>query len=75
MAGSRILLFRRNLRQIFETFDRRCASRQNLFFEFCGLALNGRLASVEIATLSCFNQDFSANVWWSPLPLSYNDDT
>jgi hypothetical protein len=54
--------FRRNLRQIFENFDRRYASRQNLFFEFCGLAPNGRLASVEIATLSCFNQDFSAIV-------------
>jgi hypothetical protein len=60
---------------IFENFDRRYASRQNLFFEFCGLAPIGRLASVEIATFSCFNQDFSANVRWSPLPFSYNDDT
>jgi hypothetical protein len=52
-----------------------CASRQNLFFEFCGLAPIGILASVEIATLSCFNQDFSAIVWRGPLPFSYNDDT
>jgi hypothetical protein len=66
-AGSRILLFQdfehifqEKSSLVFENFDLRCASRQNLFFEFCGLALIGGLASVEIATLSCFNQDFSA---------------
>jgi hypothetical protein len=59
----------------FENFGYRCASRQNLFFEFCGLALTGKLALVEIATFSCFNQDFSANARQSPLSFSSNGDT
>jgi hypothetical protein len=59
----------------FENFGCRCASRQNLFFEFCGLALTGKLAPVEIATFSCFNQNFSANARQSPLSSSSNGDT
>jgi hypothetical protein len=53
--------FRRNLRH-FLKISTVVVQRQNLFFEFCGLAPIGRLASVEIATLSCFNQDFFAIV-------------
>jgi hypothetical protein len=40
-----------------------------LFFEFCGLAPIGRLASVEIATLSCFNQDFLQFSNGAPCPF------
>jgi hypothetical protein len=41
--------------------------------EFCGLDLLGILALVDIATLSCFNHDFSTNFYTSPLPFCKND--
>jgi hypothetical protein len=65
---------------LFVYFDRvhfKPLSRKStkFVFEFCGLDLCGKLAPVDIATFSCFNQDFSMIFHTSPLPFRrYRED-
>jgi hypothetical protein len=59
-------IFSHELLKIFEPTPRKSTK---FAFEFCGLDLSGKLAPVDIATFSCFNQDFSMILCMSPLPF------
>jgi hypothetical protein len=59
-------IFSHELLKIFEPTSRKSTK---FVFEFCGLDPSGKLAPVDIATFSCFNQDFSTIFRTSPLPL------
>jgi hypothetical protein len=57
----------------FENFKPSSYKSTKFVFEFCGLDLSGKLAPVDIATFSCFNQDFSTIFRTSPLPFPCDD--
>jgi hypothetical protein len=61
-----VRIFSHELLKIFEPTSRKSTK---FAFEFCGLDLSGKLALVDIATFSCFNQDFSTIFRMSPLPF------
>jgi hypothetical protein len=53
----------------FWKFEPSSRKSTKFVFEFCGLDSTGRLAPVDIATLSCFNQDFLRFFARAPCPL------
>jgi hypothetical protein len=55
--------------ELLENFEPTSRKSTKFVFKFCGLDLSGKLAPVDIATFSCFNQDFSTVFRTSPLPF------
>jgi hypothetical protein len=53
----------------FENFQPSSRKSTKFVFEFCGLDPSGKLAPVDIATFSCFNQDFLRFFARAPCPF------